>query len=50
MAPANPDFVARLKTNAPMDDADRSTFYGGSPQGYTDYRTLSPTAAWNSSW
>jgi 2,4-dienoyl-CoA reductase-like NADH-dependent reductase (Old Yellow Enzyme family) len=45
MVLANPDFVARLKTNAPMNDADRSTFYGGSAQGYTDYRALSPTEA-----
>jgi N-ethylmaleimide reductase len=39
---ANPDFVARLKTHAPMNDADRNTFYGGSAQGYTDYPALSP--------
>jgi N-ethylmaleimide reductase len=45
MVLANPDFVARLKTNAPMNDADRNTFYGGSAQGYTDYRTLSPIEA-----
>lgn len=37
---ANPDFVARLKANAPMNDADRNTFFGGSAQGYTDYITL----------
>jgi N-ethylmaleimide reductase len=42
MVLANPDFVARLKTHAPMNDADRNTFYGGSAQGYTDYPALSP--------
>lgn len=45
MVLANPDFVARLKTNAPMNDADRTTFYGGSEQGYIDYLALSPTEA-----
>jgi 2,4-dienoyl-CoA reductase-like NADH-dependent reductase (Old Yellow Enzyme family) len=37
---ANPDFVERLKTNAPMNAADRNTFFGGSAQGYTDYPAL----------
>jgi NADPH2 dehydrogenase len=41
MVLANPDFVARLKTHAPMNDADRNTFYGGNAQGYTDYPALS---------
>lgn len=40
MVLANPDFVVRLKTNAPMNDADRNTFFGGSAQGYTDYPAL----------
>ncbi len=38
---ANPDFVERLKANAPMNPADPRTFFGGSAQGYTDYPTLS---------
>lgn len=38
---ANPDFVARLRADAPMNDADRNTFFGGSAQGYTDYAALS---------
>ena len=42
MVLANPDFVARLKTHAPMNDADRNTLYGGSAQGYTDYPALNP--------
>ncbi|MBF6031708.1 alkene reductase [Pseudomonas sp. P155] len=37
---ANPDFAARLKAGAPMNEADRSTYFGGSAQGYTDYGTL----------
>lgn len=37
---ANPDFVERLRTNAPMNAPDRNTFFGGSAQGYTDYPTL----------
>ena len=45
MVLANPDFVARLKTGAPMNDADRNTFFGGNAQGYTDYRALSPVEA-----
>lgn len=43
MVLANPDFVARLKTGAPMNDADRNTFFGGSAQGYTDYPALAST-------
>ena len=37
---ANPDFVARLKAGAPMNAADRSTFFGGTMKGYTDYPAL----------
>ncbi|SFA99981.1 2,4-dienoyl-CoA reductase [Collimonas sp. OK607] len=40
---ANPDFVERLKTNAPMNDANRNAFFGGAAQGYTDYPTLRET-------
>ena len=29
MVLANPDFVARLKTGAPMNNADRVSFFGG---------------------
>ncbi|GGA19619.1 alkene reductase [Dyella nitratireducens] len=38
---ANPDFVTRLKLNAPMNEADRSTYFGGHAAGYVDYPTLS---------
>ena len=37
---ANPDFVARLKAGAPMNAADRNTFFGGTAKGYTDYPAL----------
>jgi N-ethylmaleimide reductase len=37
---ANPDFVARLQAGAPMNQADRATFFGGDARGYTDYPTL----------
>ena len=40
MALANPDFVERLKTNAPMNEADRASYFGGGAQGYTDYPVL----------
>jgi N-ethylmaleimide reductase len=38
---ANPDLVARLRTNAPLNTPDQPTFYGGGAKGYTDYPTLS---------
>ncbi|HEY4804247.1 MAG TPA: alkene reductase [Paraburkholderia sp.] len=41
MVLANPDFVARLERNAALNTADRSAFFGGSAQGYTDYPSLS---------
>ncbi|WP_247350179.1 alkene reductase [Ralstonia pseudosolanacearum] len=44
MVLANPDFVARLKAHAPMNEAQRNTFFGGSAPGYTDYPTLGETA------
>jgi N-ethylmaleimide reductase len=44
MVLANPDFVERLKASAPMNEADRNTFFGGSAQGYTDYAALGVAA------
>lgn len=44
MVLANPDFVERLKSNAPMNEADRNSFFGGTAQGYTDYPALSSMA------
>lgn len=40
MVLANPDFVTRLQTNAPMNAADRTSFFGGGAKGYTDYPSL----------
>ncbi len=40
MALANPDLVERLKSGAPLNAPDQSTFYGGGEHGYTDYPTL----------
>lgn len=37
---ANPDLPARLLRNAPLNDPDRATFYGGGEKGYTDYPAL----------
>lgn len=40
---ANPDLVRRLRENAPLNAANRHTFYGGGAEGYTDYPTLDDT-------
>jgi len=45
MVLANPDFVARLKAGAPMNKADRASFFGGAAQGYTDYPALEAAMA-----
>jgi N-ethylmaleimide reductase len=37
---ANPDLVARLARNAPLNTPDSATFYGGDAHGYTDYPAL----------
>lgn len=37
---ANPDLVERFKTDAALNAADSSTFYGGTEKGYTDYPFL----------
>ncbi len=34
---ANPDLPERLRANAPLAEADRSTFYTWDAKGYTDY-------------
>jgi 2,4-dienoyl-CoA reductase-like NADH-dependent reductase (Old Yellow Enzyme family) len=41
MVLANPDFVERLKIDAPMNEARREGFFGGTERFYTDYPTLS---------
>ena len=40
MVLANPDFVERLKLNAPMNEARREGFFGGNEKFYTDYSVL----------
>jgi N-ethylmaleimide reductase len=39
LALANPDLVERLRSDAPLNTPDPSTFYGGGVAGYTDYPT-----------
>lgn len=34
---ANPDLVERFAKDAPLNEADSNTFYGGAEEGYTDY-------------
>ncbi|MFT4276625.1 MAG: alkene reductase [Rhodopseudomonas sp.] len=42
---SNPDLVERLKRNAPLNEPDKPTFYGGGAKGYTDYPTLESAQA-----
>jgi N-ethylmaleimide reductase len=37
---SNPDLVARLRSDAPLNPWDQGTFYGGGAKGYTDYPAL----------
>ncbi len=37
---ANPDLVARFKSDAALNTPDEATFYGGDEHGYTDYPYL----------
>ncbi|MGJ7487200.1 alkene reductase [Variovorax sp. LT2P21] len=37
---SNPDLVRRLRENAPLNELDKVTMYGGGEKGYTDYPTL----------
>ncbi|MET0265323.1 MAG: alkene reductase, partial [Duganella sp.] len=37
---SNPDLVARLREDAPLNPLDPATLYVGGAQGYTDYPTL----------
>lgn len=34
---ANPDLVERFAANAPLNEPNRATYYGGDHRGYTDY-------------
>jgi N-ethylmaleimide reductase len=42
---SNPDLVERLRRNAPLNDVDPDTLYGGDARGYTDYPALEPSPA-----
>jgi len=37
---ANPDLPARIKADAPLNQADPATFYSPGAAGYTDYPVL----------
>lgn len=37
---ANPDLVERFRRDAPLNEPDPSTFYGGTEKGYIDYPSL----------
>lgn len=37
---ANPDLVERYRRNAPLNEPDQDTFYGGDEKGYNDYPFL----------
>jgi N-ethylmaleimide reductase len=41
---ANPDLVDRFKDDAPLNEPDKATFYGGGAKGYTDYPALEAVA------
>ena len=41
MVLANPDFVKRLQADAPINEPDRASFFGGAARGYTDYPAFS---------
>jgi N-ethylmaleimide reductase len=42
---ANPDLVARLRSDATLNKPDPTTFYGIGPKGYTDYPVLADLVA-----
>ncbi|WP_316192432.1 MULTISPECIES: alkene reductase [unclassified Bradyrhizobium] len=42
---SNPDLVERLKAGAPLNEFDKSTFYGGGAKGYIDYPALKQSQA-----
>ncbi|GAA3965228.1 alkene reductase [Allohahella marinimesophila] len=42
---SNPDLPERFRQNAPLNDWDGDTFYGGDEHGYTDYPALEDAEA-----
>lgn len=45
MVLANPDFVARIKADAPLNEARRDKFYVGGDEGYVDYAPMNAEQA-----
>ena len=41
---ANPDLPYRLQHRLPLNEPDKTTFFGGNAKGYTDYSTIKKTA------
>ncbi|RMF11618.1 MAG: alkene reductase, partial [Candidatus Dadabacteria bacterium] len=41
---ANPDLVRRFELDAPLNEPNPDTFYGGGAEGYTDYPSLDQPA------
>ena len=46
---ANPDLVARLRADAPLNAPDEATFYSPGAKGYTDYPALAAGSTHNAS-
>jgi N-ethylmaleimide reductase len=44
MVLANPDFVARVRTGAPMNPSKPDSYFGGDSRGYIDYPELAEVA------
>lgn len=44
---ANPDLVSRFSLSAPLNEANKHTFYGGGAEGYTDYPVFNATGVSN---
>ncbi len=42
---ANPDLILRLQSDAPLNEADHTTFYVGGERGYTDYPLMNGVTA-----
>jgi N-ethylmaleimide reductase len=42
---SNPDLPQRFRAKTELNTPDRSTFYGGTEKGYTDYPSLPASAS-----
>jgi 2,4-dienoyl-CoA reductase-like NADH-dependent reductase (Old Yellow Enzyme family) len=45
MVLANPDFVERIRSGAPLNEPHKVLYYGGGAAGYIDYPTLASQEA-----